>query len=278
MAGGGLILSGNNSYTGGTFINSGGIGFNSTSSIPASGAVTVANGAAIGGNAYPSITSWLANLGSFSMSPSAAVAITANSSENIAWPAGTLSLGSIGNNTYSGTLTPSGTTYYLGGGAGTLYMANGALIGANGVVVNGSVGAVAMLGTNTYTGPTTVVGGTLKLANTASALGAGNGETILNGGVLDVSGGTIEGATPYAFTISGTGGAGGRRHREQRQHDRLVGKRHPWRRCDGLRQRQPDRHRLNNKYRRHAQFGGPYADQGRTGHARTQRIELRRRR
>jgi fibronectin-binding autotransporter adhesin len=214
--GGGLTLAGtSNTYTGGTTVQSGGIAFSSTSSIPSGGAVTVANGAAIGGTAYSAITpvtGLISNLGSFSVSPSAAVAITANSSENITMPGGypTLSLGSIGNNTYSGTLTPSGSTYYLGGGIGTLFVANtGALTGASSVVINTGIGAVAIGGSNNYTGTTTVVGGTLKLANTASAFGSTGAVTVANGGALDVNGETIEGATPYAFTISGTGAGGG---------------------------------------------------------------------
>jgi autotransporter-associated beta strand protein len=216
IAGGGLTLGGVNTFTGGINVTSGGIGFVSTANVPAVGAVTIASGAAIGGAAYPNVNTWIANLGSFSVSPSAAVAITANSSETVnmspSYP--TLSLGSIGNNTFSGTLNPSGNTYYLGGGAGTLYVANaGGLAdsaGARSVVINsGAGGSVALLGTNTYTGATTVVGGTLKLANTASALGSQGAATIVNGGALDVGGQVIEGATPYTFTISGTGSAGG---------------------------------------------------------------------
>jgi fibronectin-binding autotransporter adhesin len=216
ISGGGLTLAGtSNTYTGATTVQSGGIGFSSTSSFPSGGAATVsiANGAAIGGSAYPTITSWLANIGAFSMSPSAAVAITGNSSESITWPAGTLSLGSIGNNTFSGTLTPSGSNYYLGGGIGTLSVANvGGLIDGTGprkVVINAGAGSVSLLGTNTYTGGTTVVGGTLKLANTASALGSSGAVTIANGGALDANGQLIQGATPYTFTISGTGAGGG---------------------------------------------------------------------
>ena len=35
-----------------------------------------------------------------------------------------LSLGSLGSSTYSGTLTPAGRTYHLGGGGGTLTFAS----------------------------------------------------------------------------------------------------------------------------------------------------------
>ena len=216
IAGGGLTLAGAQYLTGGINVVSGGIGFASVGSVPSSGGVTIASGAAIGGAAYPSINSWIASLGSFSISPSGAVAITGNSSETVnmspSYP--TLSLGSIGNNTFSGTLNPSGSTYYLGGGsAGTFSVANaGGLVdsgGSRSVVINSGAGSVALLGTNTYTGGTTVVGGTLKLANSASALGSTGAATIVNGGALDVNGQVIEGATPYTFTISGTGSAGG---------------------------------------------------------------------
>ena len=53
-----------------------------------------------------------------------AVAITSANSEtlNFASPVNypALSLGSVGNNVFSGTLTPAGSTYLLGGGGGTL--------------------------------------------------------------------------------------------------------------------------------------------------------------
>ena len=84
---------------------------------------------------YASVNAWL-NSGLITASPtSGGIALTTSSSENINFAtAGTgtytgtyanLGLGSIGTNTYSGTLTPVGNIYRLGGGGGTLVMANG---------------------------------------------------------------------------------------------------------------------------------------------------------
>ncbi|MFZ9938032.1 MAG: beta strand repeat-containing protein, partial [Luteolibacter sp.] len=70
-------------------------------------------------------------------------------------------LGAVGNQTYTGTVTPNGTTYRLGGGAGTLTLPNAnALTGNNGLDVRGSV---TLLADNDYTGPTVVNGGSVLI-------------------------------------------------------------------------------------------------------------------
>lgn len=62
--------------------------------------------------------------------------------------------GAVGNVNYTGTLTPQGTAYRLGGGGGTLTMANAnAVTGANTLTVNGNV---ILANNNNYTGTTTV--------------------------------------------------------------------------------------------------------------------------
>jgi autotransporter-associated beta strand protein len=64
------------------------------------------------------------------------------------------SLGAVGNVTYTGVLTPQGTTYRLGGGGGTITMANAnAITGANALVVNGNT---TLAQDNDYTGTTTI--------------------------------------------------------------------------------------------------------------------------
>ena len=122
-----------------------------------------------------------------SIPPRRALALTASSNENInlATAGGgayaQISLGSNGVNTYSGTLTPAGNTYYLGGGGGTLVLANkGALVdstsAARGLVVNGNV---TLAGSNSYSGGTTLDAGTLNIAGDAS-LGAVPGNPVTN--------------------------------------------------------------------------------------------------
>jgi fibronectin-binding autotransporter adhesin len=79
------------------------------------------------------------------------------------------SLGAVGDVTYTGTLTPNGTVYRLGGGGGTLTMANtGALSGSRTLTVV-SPGAVVLSAANSLTGATTInAGATLVVNNSAS--------------------------------------------------------------------------------------------------------------
>ena len=92
--------------------------------------ITIAGGYLAAAGPYTSVNAWL-NSGLIAASPSSGgIALTTSLSENInlttagtgsyAGTYGNLVLGSIGANTYSGTLTPSGSTYNLGGGGGAL--------------------------------------------------------------------------------------------------------------------------------------------------------------
>jgi autotransporter-associated beta strand protein len=77
---------------------------------------------------------------------------------------GNMSVGAETSLTYTGTITPAGSTYRLGG-SGTLTVAS-ALTGANGVQIGSanSGGEVILSNpTNSYSGPTTISGGTLVI-------------------------------------------------------------------------------------------------------------------
>ena len=105
---------------------------------------------------------WL-NSGKIAPASAGALALIANDSETINMGSyASLSLGASGNVTYSGVLTPSGTTYNLGGGGGTLTFAP-AITGAVGLNIQGP-GTVVLTGSNTYTGPTGITAGTLAFA------------------------------------------------------------------------------------------------------------------
>jgi autotransporter-associated beta strand protein len=115
-------------------------------------------------------------------------------------------LGATGYVTYTGTLTPNGTTYRLGGGGGTLIMGNtNALTGAgNSLLVNGNV---TLASANDFALGTTLTSGTLALGSDTS-LGAGT--LTFNGGTLQSSSSTARSlANPLAFannlTIGGSG-------------------------------------------------------------------------
>jgi fibronectin-binding autotransporter adhesin len=110
-----------------------------------------------------------------------------------------LRIGSSSSATLTGSITPQGSTYRLGGGGGNLRVssvleddggARNVNIGANGSL---EAGTVTLDGNNTYTGTTTVEEGTL-VVDSANALGAGSSSI-----QLGVSSG------PSATLIAGSG-------------------------------------------------------------------------
>jgi autotransporter-associated beta strand protein len=116
-------------------------------------------------------------------SSSGVIALTStNATENVDFNAAGFTaagLGAVGAVAYSGTLTPSGATYRLGGGGGTLTMSLAdALTGARSLVVNGNVTLPAA---NNFAGGTTLNAGVLALGTDSSI---GNGALTLGGGAL----------------------------------------------------------------------------------------------
>ena len=108
------------------------------------------------------------------------------------------SLGAVGAVNYTGTLTPQGTTYRLGGGGGTLTMANtNALTGSNALIV---VGNVALTGDNSFTGSTTINASTTLTLN-SGITGVGS-TSIVNNGTLVINN---AGTQSYGGVISGSG-------------------------------------------------------------------------
>src|SRR5439155_12611192 len=115
-----LILSGTNTYSGPTAATAGILQFNSAGSIGGTGAsVTVASG----GVAAAGYAIDQAFIGRINPSSAGVVAATVDSSNSLNFSAaganlGSVSFGAVGAATYSGTLTPNGSTYRLGGGGG----------------------------------------------------------------------------------------------------------------------------------------------------------------
>lgn len=100
------------------------------------------------------------------------------------------SFGAVGNVTYTGTLTPNGTVYRLGGGGGTLVFTPGSYINTNSLVINGNsnTGIVDFGGLSKSFLAVTFSGGTTQ-----------NG-TLTSGFGFTFSGGTV------TATLNGAGG------------------------------------------------------------------------
>ena len=173
---GNLVLSGVNNYTGGTIVDFGILQFSGSTSVPASGLITVNSGGTVGAG-YAIDQAFLNHITSTS---NGVVALGADSSNSLDFTnLVNAALGANGSYIFTGTLLPGGGTYQLGGGgmvtiypsnnpnprgpASVLTIANrNTLTGNNNLVVSphGSSGGTVLLeDAQNYTGTTTVSGG-----------------------------------------------------------------------------------------------------------------------
>jgi len=189
-----LVLSGTNTYDGDTTINSGTALFTQAASIGGTGRTVIIGSTGTAAAGYAMDNAFLnriveASTGSVALGADSSNDLDLNTAAGATLTAA--SLGSAGGNyTYSGTLTPNGATYRLGGGGGTLTMAS-VLTGANDLEIKGNVN---LAGANTHTGTTTLTSG---VANLAIAEGTGTGplgnpatpagSVIFGGGTLQYS-------------------------------------------------------------------------------------------
>ena len=173
-----LVLAGDNSAaTGGMAIYVGATQFESPASINGTARnVTVTSpGAVVFGASFGTIQSSLT--GRIVNTSTGAIAADNHDSESLDFSSAganftAASLGAVGNVTYTGTLTPNGTTYRLGGGGGTLTVGENAITGAKSLTIGGP-GTVVLSAANDHTlGTTLNAGGTLLIGD-AGALGSG---------------------------------------------------------------------------------------------------------
>jgi fibronectin-binding autotransporter adhesin len=205
-------LSGSNTYSGATTISNGVLLLSTTAAVTGTAArpytVNAAGVLAAGFSLDETF------LGRVATASAGVLAITDNSSTDVDFSTAGLtaaSLGAFGTGTqaYTGTLTPNGTTYRIGGGGGTLDFQS-ALTGGRSLIVGGSAagrGGTVILSstTNDFTGKTTVPIGTLEIASLAN-VGAGNVSSL--GAPTSIANGTIDlGSGEAAATLRyvGTG-------------------------------------------------------------------------
>jgi len=201
-----VILSGTNGYTAGTLVSAGALQFNSaaaiggtTRNVTVAAVGTVAFGPAFGA-IQPTLTGRIVNT-----SPGTVALMAATSSEALDFSSAgadltAASLGAVGAVNYSGTLTPNGTTYRLGGGGGTLTVSSSTLIGNNTLVVTGP-GTVVLSGSgNTFTGDVTVSSGTLQIATVGAFNNIARAVTVNAGGTATVT--ASNAANGATFTIN----------------------------------------------------------------------------
>ncbi len=207
---GSMLLSNSaNTYAGGTTINNGTLQFADDGS-RGTGGILINNGGALAVNSSTgrtTVAGWLSS-GLIDTASTGTIALTGNSSANVDFSANggyNLLLGAYANSTFTGTLTPNGTTYRLGGGGATLTLSGtNALTGTNtlqvgpalrlgavgtptGAIPNAQTsagGTVALSASNDISGATTVNSGTLSLSGSTGSL-ASSDATVSSNGTLN---------------------------------------------------------------------------------------------
>lgn len=170
-----LVLDATNTYTGGTYLNSGTLLLQTATTLDATGTLTIVGGS-IGSNASSSLTesnnpaqSWQGNFG------------FAGANSN------TLSLG-------TGAITlaqkvGSSVTITMGGTSSDVLNVQGAISGGDGLAIAGSSSTLELSAANTYSGPTYLDGATVEVnatetVGTSGAFGT-TGLIFFNGGTLE---------------------------------------------------------------------------------------------
>ncbi len=197
-----LVLSGANTYTGGTAVSAGVVNISNAYALggPSGGTTTVSSGAALQLQGGIAVGSQPLTLNGTGIANDGALR---NISGNNSW-SGPVTLGSATRvNSDAGTLTLSGNIGGNGqnlsvGGAGSTVI-SGVIGTTTGSLTKDGAGTVVLAGSNTYTGGTNINAGTLKL---------GASERIADSSAVTISSGATFNLNGYTETIGALSGAG----------------------------------------------------------------------
>jgi autotransporter-associated beta strand protein len=172
-----LVLSGNNTFSGGLTVNAGTVGFGHNAGA-GTGTLTLAGGAIEAQGAARSLTNAVTVSGNFGVTGSNNLTLS-----------GAMALGSA---TRTVNVDNTGTTTF-----------SGILSGSGGALTKSGVGLLVLGNNNTYTGLTTVNDGILRLTNAGALGNTAAGTVVTAGGELQLAGGlTVAGE---ALTLAGSG-------------------------------------------------------------------------
>ena len=173
-----LLLSGTNSYTGGTSAaNSAVVIFSGASAIPASGSLTAASGGYIG-NSFAVDQTFLDKFDKANSAGIIGVNMDTISALNLTGFHAGASLGTTGTASINGAITPQGNQYRFAGGNGYLTVAD-TLSGNRSVLVSNL--SVTLSGDNSYSGGTQIASGGSLTVWSDSNLGNASGGLTLGG-------------------------------------------------------------------------------------------------
>ena len=200
-----LYLAGSNTYTGNTNITGGILLLDYVGGLTP-GSIELGNATVA---AHMPINQTFLNAIDLTTNPTGTVALATNSNNNLDFSGGTspitMFLGSIGNYTYGGTITPAfDGIYRVGGGGGVLTLtAPNGLVATNSLIVGGNV---ILSATNSVNGTTTISNNsTLQLGTGISGF---NG-SVASASIVDNSGSTLMFKNADAQTYSGVISGGG---------------------------------------------------------------------
>ncbi len=186
-----LVLTGHNTYSGGTIVSNGVLQFAVPEAIPSVNSISMASNGVVQFDFANSQVGFNRLNTTNTIGVVALTAANANDNIDLSTPGlSNLWIGAVGSVAYNGVITPEHVTYRLGGGGGTLILNGNNLQSSATLLIGGGSqsGMVLMNGVNSFGGGvgSTIVGsnGTLSIASVDAIGGVGS--------ILTFSGGTVQ--------------------------------------------------------------------------------------